>query len=112
MYEQGFRDYKLRQVLCKGQALHTLAVVGGEEVSVSLVADADFSFSMSDEEEVTIRFSPKEFVFAPVAEGAEAGFAYIFIGDKQVGQVLLRYDRTIELQPEQKQHFWQRWFGE
>ena len=112
LYELGFREFQVRQVLTKGQTVGQIAVFGGAICQVGLVADEDFHFALTAAEEPIIRLSPKEFVFAPVAQGQEAGYAYICIGDKTVGKVLLRYDQTIELQPAQKQHFWQRWFGE
>ena len=112
LYEIGFREYELRQVLSKGENLGQISVLGGVADQVGLVADEDFVFSLSAEEAPVIRLSPKEFVFAPVTQGEEAGCAYICIGDKTIGKVLLRYDQTVELQPAQKPHFWQRWFGE
>ena len=112
LYELGFREYEVRQVLTKGQKLGQIAVLGGVTDQVGLVADDNFAFSFALSEEPIIRLYPRDFVFAPVVEGAEAGYAYICIGDKTIGKVLLRYDQTIEFQPVQKKHFWQRWSGE
>ena len=112
LYELGFREFEVRQVLTKGQTVGQIAVFGGTLRQVGLLADEDFHFARTAAEEPIIRLSLKEFVFAPGAQGQEAGYAYICIGDKAVGKVLLRFDQTIELQPAQKHHFWQRWFGE
>lgn len=112
LYEQGFSAYKVKKVLSKGDCLGYVHVFGGTEEKVGLVSTQDFSYSMTEDETPTIRFSTKGMVFAPVVEGGDAGYAYICIGDKVVGKVSVRYDRTIELQPQQKKNLRQRLFGE
>ena len=112
LYEQGFSAYKVKKVLSEGDCLGYVHVFGGMEEKVGLVSAQDFSYSMTEDETPTIRFSTKGMVFAPVVEGGDAGYAYICIGDKVVGKVSVRYDRTIELQPQQKKNLRQRLFGE
>lgn len=112
LYEQGFSAYKVKKVLSEGDCLGYVHVFGGMEEKVGLVSTQDFSYSMTEDETPTIRFSTKGMVFAPVVEGGDAGYAYICIGDKVVGKVSVRYDRTIELQPQQKKNLRQRLFGE
>ena len=51
------------------------------------------------------------FVFAPVTEGANAGFAYVCLGEKSVGKIPVVYGQTVELPEEPpKKHFWDSWW--
>lgn len=113
LYEQGFSRYCSEKILSKGQVLGKLQVFGGAEEKVEVVAVEDFYLPLAENEKVTIRLSKKGMVFAPVVEGAEAGFAYLCIDGHCVGKVAVEYAKTIEQQPQkEKKHFWQRWFGE
>jgi len=51
------------------------------------------------------------FVYAPVTEGAEAGFAYVLIDGNAVGKVPVVYGQTIEQQPEEEKSFLDKLFG-
>lgn len=99
LYEDGFQHYKIRQVVSKGEILGRLSVFGGVELDVALVATEDFSYALRPEEMPTIRLSQKGMTFAPVVEGADAGFAYICLGDNAVGKVPVEYASTVEVQP-------------
>ncbi len=113
LYEQGFSRYCSEKILSQGQVLGKLQVFGGAEEKVEVVAVEDFYLPLAENEKVTIRLSKKGMVFAPVVEGAEAGFAYLCIDGHCVGKVAVEYAKTIEQQPQkEKKHFWQRWFGE
>ena len=112
LYQQGFDCYEMRRLVSAGQTLGYLNVFGGEQDQVALVAQEDFSYPLAQGEEPVIRFSHKGMAFAPIVEDGDAGFAYICLGEFPVGKVSLRYDRTIEQQPQEKQNLWQRWFGE
>ena len=108
LFEQGFSAYTLRQVVKAGQVLGRLPVFGGEAAEVELVATEPFSYALRPEETLTVRLSRKGMVFAPVVAGAEAGFAYLCLGDKPVGKVRLQYATTVEMPPQQeKKPFWQ-----
>ncbi len=112
LMEMGFSRYQMQQIVTKGQKLGTVSVLSGEADEVELLADEDFGFPLSKEEEAKIVISGSGFVYAPVTQGAEAGYAYICIGDKTVGKVPLVYGQTVELEKqEKKHHFWSKWFG-
>ena len=51
------------------------------------------------------------FVYSPVTEGADAGFAYVLIDGNAVGKVPVIYGRTIEKEPEEDLNFFQKLFG-
>ncbi len=113
LYEQGFGLFQMRQVVSEGQVLGRIPVMGGTAGTVELVSQEDFSCALMQDEEITVRLSKKEMVFAPVVEGGDAGFAYICLGEKTIGKVALRYAATVEQQqPPQKKNIWQHLFGE
>ena len=113
LYAEGFEQYRLRQLVQKGQVLGHLAVFGGETAEVALVSVEDFSYALCPDENITIKLSQKGMTFAPVVSGADAGYAYICLGDKTVGKVRLQYAATVEMPPQQeKKPFWHHFFGE
>jgi D-alanyl-D-alanine carboxypeptidase len=112
LYEQGFRCYKVRQVVSKGQSLGHLQVFGGVEDHVQILASEDFSYALMEDEHPEIHLSQKGMTFAPVVEGGHAGYAYICIRDEAVGKIPVQYAYTVELQQPKKETIWQRLFGE
>lgn len=112
LLEDGFSRYKVRKVVTKGQCLATVEVAGGETGSVQLIAQEDFDFAMTENEDACIRISGAGFVYAPVAQGQEAGFASICVGDQTVGKVSLCYGQTVEMQKTEKKSLWDRWRGD
>jgi D-alanyl-D-alanine carboxypeptidase len=100
LLEDGFTRYAVYSIVTEGDCLGSAEVAGGQTGVVELIADEDFSYAMSAEEKVEICISGAGFVYAPVAEGQDAGYAYICVDGKTVGKVALRYGRTVELQPD------------
>jgi hypothetical protein len=79
---------------------------------VQLLAANDFVFPLSSQEDPKIVTSGPDFAYAPVVQGADAGYAYILLDEKTVGKVPLIYGQTVEQQQDPtKKHFWERWFG-
>ncbi len=113
LLEDGFSRYQIKTIITRGQVLGTQTVLSGEAEEVELIADGDFTFSLTSEEVPELCTSGQSFVYAPVVRGGKAGCAYVLLGDKVVGKVPLVYGQTVEQkQPEQKKPFWRRWFGE
>ena len=50
------------------------------------------------------------FVYAPVAEGGDAGVAYVLIQGKAVGKIPVVYGRTIEQLTEEPKSFFEKIF--
>ena len=96
LLNDGFARYAVRNIVRKGQLVGTVEVEGGENCRVQLLAAEDFDFSLSQEENPQLMVSGPGFVYAPVTEGAEAGFAYVLIDGNAVGKVPLIYGQTIE----------------
>ena len=112
LLEDGFSRYTVQSIVEKGQVMGSISVVGGEMPSVELVAAEDFAFALTSEEKASILLSGQEFVYAPVVQGDEAGYAYVMLDEKPIGKVALRYGQTVEQEKQsEKKPFWKRWFG-
>ena len=111
LLEDGFSRFRIRQVIQKGEILSTEEVEGGQSDSVQIVAGEDFSFAMTDDEQIQIVLPGAGFVYAPVAQGQEAGYAYLCIEDTVIGKVPLLYGQTVEQKQTEKKSFWDRWKG-
>lgn len=110
LLNDGFARYAVRNIVRKGQLVGTVEVEGGENCRVQLLAAADFDFSLSQEENPQLMVSGPGFVYAPVTEGAEAGFAYVLIDGNAVGKVPLIYGQTIEQSESEDKNFWNKFF--
>lgn len=108
LLEDGFARYELRQLICAGQKIGSVAVMNGTRSSVDLIAEEDFDYALAEGERVTVSLSEPGFVYAPVCRGQEAGYAHILVDGIPVGKVSVVYEDTIEKEPEPKQPWWQR----
>ena len=111
LLETGFRNYTQKQLVASGQQVGTRYVLSGFEDSVPVLAAEDFYYPMMNDETATIVLTNPEFSYAPVTAGAEAGSAYICIGDKVVGKVATVYGHTVEEKLPDKHQFWHGLFG-
>lgn len=111
LMENGFSNYSVRQVVAKGDCLGTIPVISGEQGEVQLLATTDFSYSLTADETPQIVLSQHGFVYAPVAQGQQAGYAYICLNGKAVGKIPLVYGETVETEPVEKPSLWDRLFG-
>lgn len=110
LLNDGFARYAVRNIVRKGQLVGTVEVEGGENCRVQLLAAEAFDFSLSQEENPQLMVSGPGFVYAPVTEGAEAGFAYVLIDGNAVGKVPLVYGQTIEQSESENKNFWNKIF--
>ena len=111
LLEDGFSRYALTRITAAGEPVGTVSVVGGEGAGVQLLAAEDFSYPLADGEKVTLEPLGPGFVYAPVVEGADAGFVWVRIDGKAVGKIALRYGKTVERIPEENRSFWEKLFG-
>ena len=72
----------------------------------------DFDFSLAPEETAQLMIPGTEFAYAPVVEGADAGFAWVLIQGKAVGRIPVVYGQTVEQEVTEEKNFFQRLFGE
>ena len=110
LLEAGFSRYEVKQVVAKGQYVDTVAVVGGENKQVQVLAAEDFSYALATEECPQLMLPGPGFVYAPAVEGADAGVAYVLIAGKAVGKIPVVYGETVEQIPEEEKSFWQKLF--
>ena len=106
LLEQGFGQFRVRQVICAGQKMGTVEIAGGQAGRVNLLAAENFDYALAENEKITTEIIGPGFVYAPVVRGAEAGFAHLRIDGKSVGKIPLIYGETIEQAPEEEKKFW------
>lgn len=108
LYDQGFSQYCVYQLVRNGQSLGSIEIAAGEENRVELLAGEDFSYPLRKDEQVQIRMSEPGFAYAPVVEGASAGFAHIFVDHKPVGKVSVVYGQSVEEHKQPKVNKWKK----
>ena len=111
LYDDAFSRYVPLNIVTIGDRMGELAVFGGERNRVMVEAAEPFSFAMAEGETISFALSMKEFVYAPIVAGGDAGFAYICVDGKPVGKVHVTFAETVEQIATQEQSFWQRIFG-
>lgn len=111
LLENGFAEYEIQRIVSAGELVDTVEIAGGQAGYAQLLAAEDFDYAMAENETAELVLSGPGFVYAPVAEGAEAGFVHICIEGKSVGKVPLIYGETVEQIPEAKKSFWERLTG-
>ena len=111
LLNHGFSEFKQQYIVSRGQIVGFLEIEGGESAAVQLLAADDFDFALSQDEETTLLLPGNGFVYAPVTEGADAGFVYVCIDGNRVGKVPVIYGETIEKLPQQRRSFWERLTG-
>ena len=79
--------------------------------TVELVAREDFDYALRQEEAPHIELPEHGFVYAPVCQGAEAGTAYVMLGETVIGRIPMVYGETVEQKYEKEPSLWERIFG-
>ena len=102
LLEDGFSRYEVKEILSEGACLGTVDVLGGESGIVEILAAENFSFPLAPEERPYTMLPGAGFVYAPVSQGEDAGFAYVLISGKAIGKVPVVYGRTIRQECEEK----------
>ena len=110
LLEDGFSRYRVKQIVHRGDLMGTAEVESGETYRVQLLAAGDFEYSLAEEERPQIMIPGSGFVYAPVTEGADAGFAYVLLDGNAVGKVPVVYGQTVEQLPEEKKSWFQYLF--
>ncbi|MBR4017022.1 MAG: D-alanyl-D-alanine carboxypeptidase, partial [Oscillospiraceae bacterium] len=112
LMDSGFSGYRVQQIVSVGDCLGTVGVLSGSSDRVKLLAREDFSYALGQGEKPEIILPKPEFVYAPVAEGQQAGYAYICLNGKAVGKIPVGYGETVETETIQKENIWNRlWNG-
>ena len=95
LLEEGFSRFTVKTLVTRDQKVGIQPVEGGTAGEVTVYAGEDFSYPLAEGETVTLVL-PGAFVYAPIPENADAGFAHILIDGQPVGKVALYYGQTVE----------------
>ena len=105
LIEEAFSAFSVKTLVNQGQVLGTAEVAGGEAGDVEMLAGESFAFPLRKDEKVDFYLPAPGFVYAPVVEGAQAGFAHVMVDGASVGKISLVYGQTIERTKERKLSF-------
>lgn len=111
LLNEGFSNFNVQRIVTEGDLIGTVEIEGGETGYAQLLAAEHFSYSLAEGENVSVTRTGTGFVYAPVVEGAEAGYAWVCVDGKAVGKISLRYGQTVERIEEEEPSFWDRIFG-
>ena len=95
LLEEGFSRFTVKTLVNAHGCLGTQPVEGGTAGEVPVYASEDFSYPLAQGETVTLVL-PGAFVYAPIPENADAGYAHILVDGNPVGKVALYYGQTVE----------------
>jgi len=110
LLNQGFSQYRIKQVVAQGQTLGCLEVIGGEQQQVQVLAAESFSYALSEGENLCLMLPGPGFSYAPAVEGADAGFCHVLLYGKSIGKIPVVYGKTVEQQQTEGRNIWQRFF--
>lgn len=113
LLDQGFSKYNLQRIVTVGDCVGYREIAGGTPSRVAVLAAENYVYSIAEEENPQLLLPGSGFIYAPVAEGADAGYAYVLISGKAVGKIPVVYGETSEIiQPERKNQnrflFWRK----
>ena len=111
LLEEGFSRFHVQRIVTAGDLVGPGEVAGGEGPRVEILAGEHFVYALAPEENPQVVLPGPGFVYAPVAEGADAGFAYVLIQGKAVGKFPVVYGQTVEQEREEPKSFWEKLFG-
>lgn len=112
LLEEGFAGFHSRRLIRAGDCVGTLEVESGQGQVVELIATEDFSYALTDDEEVTLVLPSPGFVYAPVARGQKAGSLHIYLDDTLIGSVPLLFGETVEQEASEEKGFFAKLFGD
>ncbi len=110
LLDDGFSKYNLQRIVTMGDCVGYRELVGGNAERVSVLAAENYVYSIAADETPQILLPGPGFLYAPVVEGGDAGYAYVILSGKAVDKIPVVYGQTVEIkQPEEKKT--SRWFG-
>lgn len=102
LLEDGFSQFEVKELIARNTVLGYVEVAGGQQGQVELLADAGFSLAVTQDEQLQIQLPAPGFVYAPVVQGQNAGYAHVLLDGAAVGKVPIVYGDTVEMTPEEK----------
>ena len=111
LLEEGFSRYAVKRIVNRGDSAGTVYVEGGEKRKVEILAAEDFDYAIAGDEHPRLMLPGPGFVYSPVTEGADAGYAYVLLEGRAVGKIPVVYGQTIEQKQPEEKSFWDKLFG-
>ncbi len=111
LLESGFSEYEIQRIVSVGDVIGSVEIAGGQSGTVELLAASDFDYALSREEEPELILPGTGFVYAPVVQGADAGWAHVSINGRSIGKVPLVYGKTVETDVEERKSFLEKLTG-
>ncbi len=110
LLDDGFSKYNLQRIVTMGDCVGYRELVGGNAERVSVLAAENYVYSIAADETPQILLPGPGFLYAPVVEGGDAGYAYVILSGKAVDKIPVVYGETVEIKQPEKEKT-SRWFG-
>lgn len=111
LLDYGFANYHIETVANAGQTLASTGVCEGTQTRISLMADRDLSYPVTEGEALTVRISVPVSITAPVIPGQVVGSATAFLNGEEVATVALVAETAVaRTEPEERSGFLSRLF--
>lgn len=111
LLEQGFSEYTPQTLISQEDVVGCVEIAGGAQGEVSVLAAEEFVYALRQNESWHLELPHREFVYAPVVRGQDAGYAHIFVEGKAVGKISLVYADTVEMESTPALPWWKRIFS-
>lgn len=111
MLNQGFSQFNLQRIVTVGDCVGYREIVGGTPARVAVLAGENFVYSIAQQERPQLLLAGNGMIYAPVAEGADAGYAYILLSGKAVGKIPVVYGETSEILQRKSKKGWISFLG-
>ena len=111
LLEQGFSEYETQTLVEEGCCLGYTEIAGGTAGQAELLAAQEFSFAMRTGETWSIQLPQPGFVYAPVVQGQDAGYAHVLVDGTAVGKIPLVYGETVEQEQIPRLPWWKKLFS-
>lgn len=109
LLNKGFSEYENKTIVQSGTEVMKAPVFGGEKQEISLVAAKSFTCALRPQENPGFLRAGLDYVYAPAAAGADAGWVYVILNGKAMGKIPVVYGETVEISQEEKKPFWKLW---
>lgn len=111
LFDYGFSAYHMESVIRAGQTAASVRVSGGTQTSVSLMADRDLAYPLTEGETLTVRIKVPVSVAAPVVPGQVIGSVAAYLNGEEVAAVdLVAQNAVAQTQAEEESDFLTRLF--
>ena len=94
LFAYGFSTYPAKRAAVLGQPVKRVAVQGGLQSTVSLVAADHFSWPLTADEKLETRFEVPD-LQAPVTAGSKAGQMVVLLNGAEIGRIDLLCGETV-----------------